>query len=136
MSHKICASPLACAFDVGKADVLIEFSRHTVMLMCITSVSNVGLQSDAAMRARSPSRPPTPAAPRAGAATHDEPQHKRVRVDALLALQSRRAIQKIVSNRAQAAGTAGAPSAADARGADMFTVDTQLLFTITHIARV
>jgi hypothetical protein len=103
---------------------------------CIIRVSNVESQSDAAKEARACKSTITPTAPPAGAATHDEPQHKCVRAGALLALQSRRAIQKIVSNRAQTAGTAGAPSAADARGADMFTVDTQLLFTTTHIARV
>jgi len=106
---------------------------------CIISVSNVESQSDAAKEARACKvckSTITPAAPPAGAATHDEPQHKRVRVGALLALQSRRAIQKIVSNRAHTAGTAGAPSAAGACGADLFIVDTQRLLTTAHMARV
>jgi hypothetical protein len=76
------------------------------------------------------------AAPPAGAATHDEPQHKRVRAGALLALQTLRTMLKTIPSRARTAGTAGAPSAADGCGADMFTVDTQLLLMTAHMARM
>jgi hypothetical protein len=99
-------------------------------------VSNVESQSDAAKEARACKSTITPAAPPAGTATHDEPQHKCVRAGALLALQTLRTILKTIPSRVRTASTAGAPSAADARGADMFTVDTQLLFTTTYIARV